>query len=207
MILRAQQINKEPYSAEFLLQRHGEEIGSMFLKGDIRTVWGEMTIDFFGHLYGLSPNGARGIFKKPVNKEYRIFNTFIDGIQTGYICGDEDSEIKEGILNVCVNNKNYTVYSIPCGCNGILYPVYNQDKQIALITQEAYVENNLFNFILHIQDDVNVSLALLILGYIYTCFCYRTGPLETGTFINKQSTENKALVSKVNPTFCKTINA
>ena len=74
MILRAQQINKEPYSAEFLLQRHGEEIGSMFLKGDIRTVWGEMTIDFFGHLYGLSPNGARGIFKKPVNKEYRIFN-------------------------------------------------------------------------------------------------------------------------------------
>lgn len=194
MILRAQQINKEPYSAEFLLQRHGEEIGSMFLKGDIRTVWGEMTIDFFGHLYGLSPNGARGIFKKPVNKEYRIFNTFIDGIQTGYICGDD----KENILNVYIEKKNYTVSPVSCKGGGFLYPVYYQNKQIALIVQEENAENNWFNFVLHTQEDTDMSLLLLIMGYIYTCFCYRTGPLEMNNVVSTSISNDPRFLATLN---------
>ena len=194
MILRAQQINKEPYSAEFLLQRHGETIGSMFLKGDIRTVWGEMTIDFCSHLYGLSPNGARGIFKKPVNKEYRIFNTFIDGIQTGYICGDE----KENILNVYIEQKNYTVSPVSCKGDGFLYPVYHQNKQIALIVQEENVENNWFNFVLHTQEDTDMSLLLLIMGYIYTCFCYRTGPLGTDNAVANSISNDPRFLATLN---------
>ena len=174
MILQVQQINKEPYSAEFVLKRQNEEVGSIFCKGDIRTVWVETTIDFFGHLYGLSHNGVRGIFKRPIGKEYRIFNTFVDDIQTGYICGDE----KENILNVYIEQKNYTVSSVSCKGDGVLYPVYHQDKQIALIVQEETAENNLFNFVLHTQEDTDMSLLLLIMGYIYTCFCYRTGSLE-----------------------------
>ncbi len=192
MILQAQQINKEPYSAAFLLKKHDEEIGSIFAKGDIRTVWVDTTIDFLGHLYGLSPNGVRGIFKKPVGKEYRIFNTFLDGVQTGYICGDE----KENILNVCINNKSYTVYSVSCKGDGVIYPIYSQGKQIALITQEKHRENDFFDFVLHAEDDSNMSLVLLILGYIYTCFCYRTGPSEQDSVVNNSiSTDPRFLAT------------
>jgi hypothetical protein len=174
MILQVQQINKEPYAAEFVLKQQNEEVGSIFCKGDIRTVWVETTIDFFGHLYSLSHNGVRGIFKRPIGKEYRIFNTFVDDIQTGYICGDE----KENILNVYNDKRNYPVSLVSCKGDGFLYPVYHQDKQIALIVQEENTENNWFNFVLHTQEDTDMSLLLLIMGYIYTCFCYRTGPLE-----------------------------
>lgn len=101
-----------------------------------------------------------------------------------------------------LNNEIYYMYCVGMGKEGLKYPIYKGNIQIALMEKENIVINNLDEYVIYMQDDNYLDVALLIALYVDTRFAANRGVYVSSSVHKTYSlTFNKELKSKYNPEY------
>lgn len=125
--------------------------------------------------------------------------------ECGLVCV---KEVKASFFNrysyteINFNNETYSMYCIGMGKEGLKYPIYKGDTQIALMEKENKVTNNLDEYVIYMQDDNYLDVALLIALYVDTRFAAnRAESVSNSVQMTYSITTNKELKSKYNPDY------
>lgn len=107
-----------------------------------------------------------------------------------------------GYYEIQIWNKTYKMYSVGMGKDGMKYPIYDGDIQIALIEKECRVQNNLDNYQVYSLYDEYSDIAHILCLYIDMITYPNRGEIVTKSVQNNYKiTTNKELKSKYDPNF------
>ena len=101
-----------------------------------------------------------------------------------------------------INSNTYRMYTVGLGKEGLKYPIYCNDTQIALMGKDAVVVNNLDKYDIYAHDRQGAEIAVLFGLYIDITAAANRGTAVTESVRKVYSiTTNKELKSKYNPDF------
>lgn len=98
--------------------------------------------------------------------------------------------------------KTYRIYEVGLGDDGIKYPIYSDDKQIALIEKERVVYNNLDEYEIFAANDPDAFISYIAALYIDQRRYSHHGEKNTSAYEKYYlKTTNKELKAKYDPNF------
>lgn len=106
-----------------------------------------------------------------------------------------------------LNNLVYTLYAVGMGKEGMKFPIYREEKQVALIEKSYEVHNNLDQYRSYaLTTDDNMAACLLCLYIDSLMYSNRGQVVQSSVQKTYKITTNKELKSKYNPDFIRNIN-
>lgn len=208
MILRIEQIEKELFTASFIIWRDTVRMGNMEVKGKLGSMEADISIDLFGKTYELSYAG--GLIKSaPLpDKAGKAFRPYQIGGNDGSAGKVYQVDRKESFFSIIsffemvMESCKYTMYPIGFGREGGKHPVYCGDRQIAQIEKSGEIYNDLHHYSIYALDQTAAELAVLFCAYMYVNANFKPGEKATKSVVKYTSvTTNKTLKSKYDPSF------
>ncbi len=201
MIIELKQINKELFSSRFVINRGKNEIGTVFLKGELGSMEADIFVDFNGTKIEMRHGRDKTIDVKAFrpylisqNDEHigTVYQTqYNGGIFKKY---DFHQMVKAGLT--------YDLFPIAFGDDGVKCPLYLASEQIAQIEKDNIVYDELHNYRIYSKDENAGLLSLLFCMYMYVNACYKPGVKVVESKVkNNFVTKNKMLLEKYNPAF------
>lgn len=169
-------------------------------------------------MYAKLENPFKNIGKSVEEKIYSKMTIESNHIECGYACKkktDGNLLSRYKYYQVILDDQVYTIYCIGLGKEGVKYPVYTNNRQIALIEEKNIsFNNNEEYYISTIEDNIN-SAIILFIGYLKTSERMSEEHNENnnsnkgidlgdiGVNIKYNKTLNEDLLSKYDPNFKK----
>lgn len=152
-----------------------------------------------------SPALSLGNVKRNTDeKKYVPYSIMQGENQIGLICRKYAGRglKKYEYFSVDINGNSFDVFEIGMGKEGIKYPVYSNNLQVALIEKDCEVRNNLDEYNICCADEFSALISYIVSLYIDMMFFAARGQQVSSSFSKTYSkTTNKELKSKYNPAF------
>lgn len=102
-----------------------------------------------------------------------------------------------------LDNIVYKMYEIGMGKQGMKYPIYIEDNQVALIEKDPVTKDNLDRYKVYAIDDSTLEIGCILSLYIDCMFYSDSGGSSTSR--QYQKTFNKAQIKMYDPNFVKRV--
>lgn len=202
MILTVKETNKELYSAKFEILHQDTVVGNIDFKGKMGSMEGEFEINFNNNKLKLIFN-TKGIFNH--EKMFRPYLIINDEQEEGEVY---QTKYKAGFLNsyeyikMIYKEKEYNMYSIGLGKEGIKSPIYANHIEIAQIEKENVVYDDLHSYDIYAIDEFSALISVILCSYMFVNGCYKPGQKVTNSVVKSVNiSTNKLLKEKYNPDF------
>lgn len=207
MIFDVIQKKKDLFTADFEYNYQDWKIGESHMAGGLGSRDGKWDITFMNRHIGMDsqPLNARA------ESVFRPYSVFGEDIGAGSIY--QSFAKSEGVFGskyyfhmLNIDGESYTAYPIGFGKEGYKTPVYCGDQQIALVTKDYIVYDDLHHFKVYAASEKAAFVAVLFISYMYVNAYYKAGQ-KVHTSVSKAVTisTNKDLKKKYNPEFEKRI--
>lgn len=195
------QESKDFFSADFSIVRKEMPVGTAKFRGHLGSMEGGWDILFYN-------SGAElhyGSELKISEYNYRPYSIYKNGNCVGNVYQTHE---KLGIFKEIVyhrmnfNDNQYESYVIALGKEGIKYPIYCGNTQIALAEMEYKVYNDLYAFQISAINEEAALIAIMFCMYQYVIVYYKAGkkPVKSVS-TTMEYTRNKQELAKYYPAF------
>ena len=198
MKLDIKQVNKELFSAQFVICRELEEVGRIEVEGKLLSLLTHIYVHYNEKTYEV-------VQPKQYNAINNSFKIMEDNQKVGEImCLTRKTGWFSQYTYVVFRFKNkiYKAFPIGLGKEGIKIPIYVGNKQIAQINKECIVIDDLHHFQLFAHNEEDIISTIILSIYYYFVNNYKPGEKKISykeTVYIKDN--NKELKSKYNPEF------
>lgn len=215
MILDMIQLSKGLYTAEFVVNRGTEKVGSAFVQGKFTSREAEITCEFNGRSFGMRCGKRKDFqvrlpFRAYVIKEGDALTGMVGSfsIPIGGRRTIGCTQIKKAVdlmgNDIDEAAASYTMYSL-CLRDGYKLPVYRGNEQIAQLEADKVVHDDLYPYRIYAKD-ADAALAAVQFGlYTYMYSDYKPGQKKVHYVEKYISPETKepALLEKFHPDFAR----
>lgn len=167
---------------------------------------------FSGMAYSLSYNPAQQVvswFKPRTEKTGVPYQILRNGEKTGEIC----IKISEGNIFsrydyffLELDGRTYEMYPIGMGKEGMKYPIYEDETQVALIEKGTVVRNHLDIYQITVAQEGAILAAYFLCLYLDMREFANRGRIDSNAYEKSYCyTTKKALKEKYNPAFKETV--
>lgn len=204
MTVIIKQLNKELYSASFEIFQDNHIIGTIKLDGFPFTREANINVNILGKDFSIVKDNK--IFS--TDKHFRT-HTVLGFEKQGNICQKYE---KDGFFSSKVyyhglnySDKDYRMYPIGMGEYSVC-PVYLNGTQVAELTKNFTVKNDLHEFVIYGNNEKDVISTIVIAAYMYLIAYYTPGskPIDTVHKGFSKCTDKRTL-AKFNPDFAKSL--
>ena len=208
MVIDFKQVNKELYSADFILIDHmtKQQLGHMAFsnKKTLGLLSGAWEGSVFGDKVSLALKYG-SMVENDIKKQYRPCDVFINDQPIGSM---RQRTGKSGFLSkyyyheLLLKDKEFQLFTLNFGKEGARDPLFFGDRQIAQIEKEAVVYNALHCYQIFALDQESAMIAVLFSAYLYSIGFFKSGVKVTHS-VEKYyfKTTNKYELSKYDPDF------
>lgn len=204
MIIELTQQMKELFDAAFLIHTNLGALGSFQVHG--RMIDKESTVKGMFNARPFQMDYAAGMIIKTVDKKFCPYQIYEAGAYVGEIYQEEK---RTGLFSryrfhtLFYGDQHYVSYEIGMGTI-IRYPIYLEERQIALLEKETTVHDALHHFKIYVKAEEDAYIAVLFACYTYIKGYFRPG-IKMKKSIEKGYTKtfNKELLSKYDPDWIK----
>lgn len=102
-----------------------------------------------------------------------------------------------------LDNKAYKMYTIGMWKQGMKYPIYIEDKQVALIEKDAVTKDNLDQYKVYAIDDTTLEIGCILSLYIDLMYYRRNNEIGYGSTNVEYKSLNQELLPLYDPNFVK----
>lgn len=203
MIFDIVQNSKELFFADFDIIRGDQTIGQMSFQGKFGSMEGEWLIRYFDKEIVM-----KHCHQKEVRAKSKVFRPYSICINSDSVGFAYQTRFNAGIFKsfdyeqLSMLGTTYSLYSIGFGEDGFKCPIYDCNRQVALIEKPCIVYNDLHKY--HIISTKNESdlAAVLLCGYMYVNSAYKPGnKVSNAIEKNISITKNKLLIDKYDSNF------
>lgn len=206
MILDIIQVSKDLFSANFLINRGANQIGSFSIQGRLGSMEASITGEILEQRFGMNFGKLDDVEVSHPFRPYLLSeNGIVDGMvyQTKYKGGVfkkfDYHQMKKGGIT-------FDLFPIGFGNEGSKSPIYLGNKQIAQIEKECIVYNDLHDYRIYVKDDYASKIAIFFTIYMYVNASFKPGEKIVSSTVKVVSvTTNKLLKEKYNSEFTKYI--
>ena len=200
MRLKITQNIKEMFEADFSIYDGANQIGTAKVNGSIKSPESIVKINICGEKIKLSRSHS---FREKYT--YRPYTIQINEVESGNVFQTEKRKSlfsSYGYQKAYVFSKEYYMYPIGFGDDGIKNPIYCFDKQIGLLLKSTEVYNDLHHFELVVDSEDNIIPTLIMGFYIYVKAFFKPGEKASNSRkVLKAVTTEKELLNKYNEEF------
>ena len=163
-----QQIKSGVNAADYIISEAGEtvyEVASNYISKELMTPLHMRGSD--GD-YSFRRNIAQGVASI---KQYEVMDLYKGEEKQGYICGNAVFFSGSRTYTIEWAGRTFTMYDVGLGSQGIKLPIYEDERQVALVEKHAFVRNMSDSYEIYAMEDALLPFAALAaLYYDRDCF-------------------------------------
>lgn len=206
MVLSVMQKEKGLYSAQFVIERKGIEIGDVDLRGKIGSKEARIRGTLCSTEFNMMFDG-QSAFREKVFRPYSIQ---VEGKFVGDVCRKSQ---KDGIfktfdyLHLEKNKDHYDMFPIGLGKLGGKNLIYSGNEQVAQIDIDCVIYDDIHKYKIFAVDEESSFISVLFCLYMYVIAGYKPGvKMSNSKVANRSVTTNKTLKGKYNPEFINSVS-
>lgn len=206
MILDIEQVSKDLFLADFVINRGSNQVGSFSLKGILGSMEASVAGEFLGQKFEMNFGKLDDV---EVSHPFRPYILIENGIANGTVY---QTKFNGGLFKkfdyhqMKKSGMTYELFPIGFGSEGSKSPVYQGNKQIAQIEKNCVVYNDLHNYRIYAEDEYASNIAVFFAIYMYVNAGFKPGEKFVSSTVKVISvTTNKLIKEKYNSEFTKYI--
>lgn len=208
MVFKAVQVNSG-LSAEVRLMKDNQILSVAYINNNVTRGGGYEIYKCGKVLYRISYDVVRkcknfvGPYRQRRVNPYKIFDANQLDMGRIYMRASNNFFLFQYLFyEMCFDGITYNMYGVGLGKEGMKFPIYIDEKQIALIEKDPTVRNNLDQYSILMKDDSNLEAVWLLCSYLDLIeYANRGEIVKKYTEKTYAITTNKELKSKYDPHF------